>query len=268
MFNFEDYTVTKAKRVNQALEEAVPLQYALKIHEAMRYSLLEGGKYVRSIVCIACCELVGGEEALAMPIACTVEMIHTASLIHDDLPCMDNDDLRRGKPTNHILFGEGIAVLAGGGLLCLAFEHVVSKTVSFSSERVVRAIAELSSVVAGWVKRVGGRADDGSLELGETGGGSDEDVERVRIYARRIGLLFQVVDDIVDVTMSSEVLGKTAGKDLVSYMATDPKLMGVNNAKKFAGELVAQAIEELTCFDAAKAAPLYRLAKFIANRDN
>ncbi|GLT28603.1 hypothetical protein SLA2020_035230 [Shorea laevis] len=243
MFNFKDYMVTKAKSVNQALGEAVPLQHPLKIHEAMRYSLLVGGKRVRSILCIACCELVAGEEALALPIACTVEMIHRASFILDDLPRMDNDDLRRGKPTNHKVFGEGIAVLAGGGLLCLALEHVVSKTVSVSSERVVRAIAELSSAV-GSKGLVAGQM----MDLESQGK--------------------KVVDDILDVTMSSEVLGKTAGKDLVSDKATYPKLMGVDNAKKFTGELVVQAIEELACFDADKAASLYHLAKLIVNRDN
>ncbi|GLT28602.1 hypothetical protein SLA2020_104960 [Shorea laevis] len=294
MFNFKEYMVRKAKRVNQALDEAVPLQHPVKVHEAMRYSLLAGGKRIRPLLCIASCELMGGEETLAIPMACTVEMIHTASLISDDLPCMDNDDLRRGQLTNHKVYGEKFAVLAGGGLLCLAFENLASKTVNVSPERVLRAITEVSSAI-GSKGLMGGQIMDlesegkrVSLEQLEyihmhktarlleasavcgaiIGGGSDEDVERVRRYARRIGLSFQVVDDILDVTMSSEVLGKTAGKDLVSDKAAYPKFMGVDNAKKFAGELVVQAIEELACFDTAKAAPLYHLAKFIANRDN
>ncbi|KAI3871593.1 hypothetical protein MKX03_005776 [Papaver bracteatum] len=119
--------IGKVKRVNQDLDDSVPLKHPLIIHESMRYSLLAGGKRVRPIMAIASCELVGGNEEMAMPIACAVEMIHTMSLIHDDLPCMDNDDLRRGKPTNHIVFGEETEVLAGDALLSLAFEHVATR---------------------------------------------------------------------------------------------------------------------------------------------
>ncbi|PPR91523.1 hypothetical protein GOBAR_AA29159 [Gossypium barbadense] len=113
----------------------------------MRYSLLAGGKRVRPILCIASCELVGGDESLAMPIACAIEMIHTASLIHDDFPCMDNDDLRRGKPTNHKVFGESTAVLAGDALLSLAFEYIACKANNVSPDRLVRVFAELSSAI-------------------------------------------------------------------------------------------------------------------------
>lgn len=133
--------------MNKALEEAVPLQHPLKIHEAMRYSLLAGGKRVRPILCIASCELVGGDESLTLPISCAIEMIHTMSLIHDDLPCMDNDELRRGKPTNHKAFGEETAVLAGDALLSLAFQHIAAKTAKVSSDRVIQAIAKLGSAV-------------------------------------------------------------------------------------------------------------------------
>ncbi|CAK9156021.1 unnamed protein product [Ilex paraguariensis] len=137
----------KAMRVNEALDDAVPLHKSLIIREAMRYSLLAGGKRVRPILCIAACELVGGDEAQAVPIACAVAMIHTMSLIHDDLPSMDNDDLRRGKPTNHNVFGEATAVLSGDALLSLAFEHIAVRTTSVSPGRVVQAIAELGSAV-------------------------------------------------------------------------------------------------------------------------
>ncbi|KAK9272332.1 hypothetical protein L1049_002703 [Liquidambar formosana] len=294
VFRFDEYMVMKAKRVNRALEEAVPLQHPAKIHESMRYSLLAGGKRVRPILCIASCELVGGDESLAMPMACAVEMVHTMSLIHDDLPCMDDDDLRRGKPTNHKAFGEETAVLAGDALLSLAFEHVAAKTINISPARVVRAIAELASaigsegLVAGQIVDIcseGKQVDLSELEYIHVhktaklleasvvcgvmmGGGSVSDVERGRKYARCIGLLFQVVDDILDVTKSSEELGKTAGKDLASDKATYPKLMGLDQARKFAADLVDQAIEELSYFDAAKAAPLYHLANYIANRQN
>nr|XP_008381504.2 geranylgeranyl pyrophosphate synthase 7, chloroplastic-like [Malus domestica] len=293
VFKFDEYMSTKAKMVDKALNEAVPLQYPKKIHRAMRYSLLAGGKRVRPVLCLASCELVGGDESLAIPVACAVEMIHTMSLIHDDLPCMDNDDLRRGKPTNHKAFGEETAVLAGDALLSLAFEHVAAKTTKVvSPERVVRAITELGSAV-GSLGLVAGQMVDIQSEGKEVtlreleyihvhktaklleasvvcgaiiGGAGEGEVERMRKYARCIGLLFQVVDDILDVTKSSEELGKTAGKDLASDKATYPKLMGIEGAKNFAAELVAQAVQELAHFDAARAAPLYYLANFIANR--
>ncbi|CAK9175609.1 unnamed protein product [Ilex paraguariensis] len=284
----------KAIRVNEALNDAVPLRKPEMIHEAMRYSLLAGGKRVRPILCLAACELVGGEDTVAVPMACAVEMIHTMSLIHDDLPCMDNDDIRRGKPTNHKVFGEETAVLAGDALLSLAFEHLAVKTVNVSSNRVVRAIAELGSavgsegLVAGQIVDIsseGKRVNLSELEYihvhktaklleaavvggAIVGGGGGNEVERMRRYARCIGLLFQVVDDILDVTKSSEELGKTAGKDLATDKATYPKLMGLDKAKKFAGELVDKAMEELSYFDVARAAPLYHLANYIAYRQN
>lgn len=293
-FELKEYMAIKAKRVNEALREAVPLRHPLKIHESMRYSLLAGGKRVRPILCIAACELVGGEETAAIPLACATEMIHTMSLIHDDLPCMDNDELRRGKPTNHKAFGEDTAVLAGDALLSLAFEHIAARTVNVPLDRVVRAIAELGSAVgsdgliAGQIVDIASEGQSVDLSVLEyihlhktaklleasvicgaiVGGGQVSDVERLRKYARCIGLLFQVVDDILDVTKSTEELGKTAGKDLVSSKATYPKLMGLDKAREFAEGLVEQAIEELKCFDPAKAAPLHCLANYIAHRQN
>ncbi|KAM7515839.1 hypothetical protein LguiA_005422 [Lonicera macranthoides] len=297
-FKFDEYMEQKAKLVNKALDEAIPLRNPVKIHEAMRYSLLAGGKRVRPILCIASCELVGGDEALSIPMACAVEMIHTMSLIHDDLPCMDNDDLRRGRPTSHKMYGEDTAVLAGDALLSFAFEHVAatatSATGSNATARVVRAIAELASavgsdgLVAGQIVDICSEGKEVSLNDLEyihihktaklleaavvcgslIGGGTTAEVERLRKYARCIGLLFQVVDDILDVTKSSEELGKTAGKDLVTDKATYPKLMGMDRAVKFSGELVEQAVEELSYFDPVKAAPLHHLANYIAYRQN
>ncbi|KAI8016903.1 hypothetical protein LOK49_LG04G01523 [Camellia lanceoleosa] len=233
-FQFEEYMKTKATNVNKALDEAVPLQDPIKIHQAMRYSLLAGGKRVRPILCLASCELVGGDESLAVPIACAVEMIHTMSLIHDDLPCMDNDDLRRASPP---ATSEGKEV----NLSELEYIHV-HKTAKLLE----------AAVVGGTIM----------------GGGSGVEVEKVRRYARYVGLLFQVVDDILDVTKSSSELGKTAGKDLARDKATYPKLMGLDKATAFAAELAAKAKEELHYFDAAKAAPLFHLANYIAHRQN
>ncbi|KAJ4965899.1 hypothetical protein NE237_017748 [Protea cynaroides] len=294
-FNFKAYMLEKGASVNEALEVAVSLKDPLKIHEAMRYSLLAGGKRVRPILCIAACELVGGDESTAMPAACSVEMIHTMSLIHDDLPCMDNDDLRRGKPSNHKVFGENIAVLAGDALLAFAFEHIVRATVGVPPARIVRVVEELAKVVgteglvAGQVVDIGstGLSDvgleqlefihihktaallEGSVVIGAIlGGGSDEQIERLRKFARSIGLLFQVVDDILDVTKSSKELGKTAGKDLLADKITYPKLLGLEKSRELAEKLNKEANKELSGFDPETAAPLIALANYIAYRQN
>ncbi|XP_071722434.1 geranylgeranyl pyrophosphate synthase, chloroplastic-like [Rutidosis leptorrhynchoides] len=294
-FDFKSYMIQKATSVNEALNAAVPLREPKTIHEAMRYSLLAGGKRVRPMLCIAACELVGGVESMAMPAACAVEMIHTMSLIHDDLPCMDNDDLRRGKPTNHKVFGEDVAVLAGDALLSFAFEHMAVATPNVSPARILRAVGELAKsigtegLVAGQVVDITseGMTDVGlehlefihvhktaalleaSVVLGAImGGGNNEEVENLRKFARYIGLLFQVVDDILDVTKSSQELGKTAGKDLVADKTTYPKLLGIEKSKEFAEKLKRDAEEALVGFDQEKAAPLYALTYYIAYRQN
>jgi len=293
-FDFDKYLHSKAMDVNEALDKAVPQRYASKLYESMRYSLLAGGKRVRPVLCIAACELVGGTQELAMPTACAIEMIHTMSLIHDDLPCIDNDDLRRGKPTSHKVFGEDTAILAGDALLSLAFEHIaVSTSRTVGSDRILRLLCELGratgseGVMGGQVVDIESEGDP-SIDL-ETlewihihktavllecsvvcgaiiGGASDYEIERARKYSRCVGLLFQVVDDILDVTRSSEELGKTAGKDLTSEKATYPKLMGLEKAKEFADELLNRGKQELSCFNPTKAAPLLGLADYIASR--
>ncbi|GLJ08193.1 hypothetical protein SUGI_0083820 [Cryptomeria japonica] len=296
VFDLKEYMKSKAVAVNEALDRAIPLSYPKRMHEAMRYSLLAGGKRVRPVLCIAACELVGGTQDLAMPAACAMEMAHTSSLIHDDLPCIDNDDLRRGKPSNHKVFGESVAVLAGYALLGLSFEHIaVFTSKSVDCSRTLKVISELGMAV-GSRGVAGGQFVDtvsegnGSIDF-ETlkwihihktamllqcsvvcgaviGGGSEEEIERVRRYAHYVGLLFQVVDDILDVTRSSQELGKTAGKDLSADKATYPKLMGLEKAKEYCADLVKKAKDELSCFDAVKAAPLLGLADYIARRQN
>ncbi|XP_076955793.1 geranylgeranyl pyrophosphate synthase, chloroplastic-like [Bidens hawaiensis] len=294
-FDFHSYMLEKASVVNQALDNAIPIKNPVKIHESMRYSLLAGGKRVKPILCIAARELVGGDQLTAMPAACAVEMIHTMSLVHDDLPCMDNDDFRRGKPTNHKVYGEKTAVLAGYALLSFSFKHMVTETNGVSEERILRAVVELAKCV-GSEGLVGGQViidicsqgvDIGldqlefihmhktavlletSVVLGAImGGGSAKQIEKLGTFVRPIGLLFQVVDDILDVTMSSKELGKTAGKDLLSDKATYPKLLGIEKSREFAEKLRKKAQEQLLGFDHQKAAPLIALANYIAYRQN
>ncbi|NP_001183930.1 Geranylgeranyl pyrophosphate synthase, chloroplastic [Zea mays] len=303
-FDFKAYMGERAVAVNRALDAAVPAgEPPAALHDAMRYALLAGGKRVRPALCLAACAVVGGPEPWAMPAAAAVEMVHTMSLVHDDLPCMDDDDLRRGKPTCHVVYGEPIAVLAGDALLSLSFHHMASVG-SYPPDvdpekhpaRVVRAIGELArcigseGLVAGQVVdlEMTGTSETVPLERLEyihlhktaalleasvvigaiIGGGTDEQIERLRKYARSIGLLFQVVDDILDVTKSSEELGKTAGKDLASDKTTYPKLLGLEKSREFAEELLSDAVEQLACFDKEKAAPLLHLANYIAHRQN
>ncbi|KDO79466.1 hypothetical protein CISIN_1g038854mg [Citrus sinensis] len=287
-FDFKSYMIQKASTVNQALDAAVSLKDPVKIHESMRYSLLAGGKRVRPVLCLAACDLVGGHESMAMPAACSIEMIHTMSLIHDDLPCMDNDPLRRGKPTNHTIYGEDVAVLAGDALLAYAFEHIAVCTKGVSPARIVRAIAELAKYI-GADGLVAGQAEkdlgiehlefihehktaallEAAVVLGAIlGGGTDNEVEKLRTFARCIGLLFQVVDDILDLTKSSKELGKTAGKDLVADKLTYPKLLGIEESKKLADKLNKDAQQQLSEFDQEKAVPLIALANYIAYRQN
>lgn len=294
-FNFKSYMVERANIVNKALDDSVSVKNPPMIHKAMRYSLLAGGKRVRPMLCIAACELVGGHQSQAMPAACAVEMIHTMSLIHDDLPCMDNDDLRRGKPTNHKVFGEDVAVLAGDSLLAFAFEYIVTATTEVPPARVLAAVGELAKsigtegLVAGQVVDIAstGKSNVGleqlefihihktaalleaSVVLGAIlGGGTEKEIENLRRFARCIGLLFQVVDDILDVTKSSAELGKTAGKDLMTDKVTYPKLLGLEKAREFAEKLNEDAKKHLSEFEMDKAAPLIALADYIAHRDN
>lgn len=295
-FDFKEYMLSKALAVNEALNKAIPLTHPEKIHESMRYSLLAAGKRVPPVLCLATCELLGGTQELAMPSACAMEMINTMSLIHDDLPCMDNDDLRRGKPSNHKVFGEGTALVGGVALHSFAFEHIAestSKTVG--NDRILRVICEVGRA-GGSQGIMGGQSvdlaseRDASVDLEtlewihthKTGallecsavcgaiiaGALEDEIERIRRFARCIGLLFQVVDDILDVTKSSEEIGKTAGKDLVSDKATYPKLMGLEKAKEFTVELLKRGKEELCFFDPTKVAPLLGLADYIAFREN
>jgi geranylgeranyl diphosphate synthase type II len=291
-FNLSTYLNQRQTQVEAALDRSLPLTYPEKIYEAMRYSLLAGGKRLRPILCLATCELVGGTVEMAMPTACALEMVHTMSLIHDDLPAMDNDDYRRGKLTNHKVYGEDIAILAGDGLLAYAFEYIADQTQNVPAGRVLQVIARLARAV-GASGLVGGQVVDleseGKSNIQEetlnfihthkTGalleacvvcggilaGATDADQERLSGYAKNIGLAFQIVDDILDITATQEELGKTAGKDLQAQKATYPSLWGLEVSKAKAQQLVNAAKAELDVFG-EKAQALIAIANFITTR--
>ena len=291
-FDFKAYLGQARERVESALDASMGPERPESLRDAMRYSLLAGGKRLRPILCLAACELVGGDASRAMPTAVALEMIHTMSLIHDDLPAMDNDDLRRGRPTNHKVYGDAMAILAGDALLSRAFEMVAVRTTGVPAERLVKVVGELS-LVSGAPGLVGGQVVDLECEgkqvdletleyihLHKTaallracvvtgaliGGADDDQVQAMRTYANGIGLAFQIVDDILDVTASSEVLGKTAGKDLLADKTTYPKLLGLEPSRTRAFELVSEAKAALEPWK-AKAQPLLALADYVASRD-
>ena len=297
-FDFKAYLAAQKQLVEEALDGALGPERPESLREAMRYSLLAGGKRLRPILCLAACELAGGDPALAMPTAVALEMIHTMSLIHDDLPAMDNDDLRRGRPTNHKVYGDAVAILAGDALLTRAFEMVALRSPGVPADRLLKVVGELS-LVSGAPGLVGGQVVDLECEgkevdletleyihLHKTGallkacvitgaliGGADEDqLNSLRTYARGIGLAFQIVDDILDVTASSDVLGKTAGKDLIADKTTYPKLLGLEESRERAKTLIQEAKSSLDAFQPAdgssvQAAPLLALADYVIGRD-
>ena len=291
-FDFKAYLNQARERVESALDTSMGPERPESLREAMRYSLLAGGKRLRPILCLAACELVGGDASKAMPTAVALEMIHTMSLIHDDLPAMDNDDLRRGRPTNHKVYGDAMAILAGDALLSRAFEMVAVRSADVPAERLVKVVGELA-LVSGAPGLVGGQVVDLECEgkqvdletleyihLHKTaallracvvagaliGGASDAQVQAMRTYANGIGLAFQIVDDILDVTASSEVLGKTAGKDLLADKTTYPKLIGLESSRTRALELVGEAKAALQPWK-DRAQPLLALADYVASRD-
>lgn len=295
-FDLNEYLLSKKDDIEKALEASTKstTPETDKICESMLYSLMAGGKRIRPVLCIASCEMFGGTQAQAMPTAVALEMIHTMSLIHDDLPSMDNDDLRRGKPTNHIIYGEDVAILAGDALLSTSFQHVAEETKDVSADRLLDVIIRLGKSV-GPVGLAGGQVMDLECEGKEgvtledltwihthktatllqvavasgaiLGGASKEEVAACEKFALNIGLAFQVADDILDVTASTEDLGKTAAKDLDADKTTYPKLLGLEESKVEARRLIDEAKESLSQFG-EKAAPLLAIADYIIERSN
>lgn len=262
--------------------------------ESMRYSLFAGGKRIRPILCLAAGETISDDKDLLddiLNIGCAIECIHTYSLIHDDLPAMDDDKLRRGKPTNHMLFGEAEAILAGDGLLTFAFELLSSPAANFSPTSQLRIINVIARA-AGPEGMVGGQALDiagenshypfehlktihrsktgalisASVSAGAIGAGADQtQLKNLSHYGEAIGLAFQIVDDLLDVTSTTEELGKSAGSDEIRGKATYPGYFGVEETKNRARQAVEQAKEALIPFDEA-AVPLRELADYIRQR--
>ena len=291
VFDLKQYLAQQAEKVEAALSQSLPVRYPEQIYEAMRYSLMAGGKRLRPILCLATCKMLGAPEAVAMPTACALEMVHTMSLIHDDLPAMDNDDYRRGQLTNHKVYGEDVAVLAGDALLAYAFEYIARQTQGAAAERVLQVIAQLGKAV-GAEGLVGGQivdlASEGMavdeetltyihmhktaalLEISVTSGAmlanaDDAAIEQLSRYAQRIGLAFQIVDDVLDIVSTAETLGKSVGKDIAAQKATYPSLWGLEESKRQADRLVSEAISALDSFGES-AEPLRAIAKYITAR--
>jgi len=292
------YLKEKITQVDAALEQYLPQEEERpqNLHKAMRYSIFAGGKRVRPILLLAACEAVGGAIDRAMPAACAMEMIHTYSLIHDDLPAMDDDDFRRGRPTNHKVFGEAIAILAGDGLLTEAFKLMASPALSAGADPAAR-IAVISEIAtcAGSYGMVGGQVVDmeseGQLEMDlptvqyihthKTGalikasvvagallGGADEQqLAAIRRYGEAAGLAFQIADDILDIEGTTEEIGKDAGSDEARGKVTYPAVMGLAAAKQEAQAMMDEALHALSIFG-TEADPLREIARYIVERKN
>ena len=291
-FDLAAYLERQTAAVNRALDRLLPKETVrpATIHKAMRYSLFAGGKRMRPALCLAAAEACGGSAVDAMPLACAVECIHTYSLIHDDLPAMDNDDFRRGKPTNHKVFGEGIAVLAGDGLLTQAFEITAKAKgwrryphqalvlevarASGSRQLIAGQVADLEAegkkVSADDLKYIHERKTSALLCCSVRLGGMSANCTAAQLaaltkFGYHVGLAFQIIDDILDITQTSEQLGKTAGKDTAAEKATYPSIVGLEKSRAIARQLTAKAFAALEVFR-GKARALEALADFLLRR--
>ena len=290
------YLEARRAEIEAALAAAFPAPPATPqvLFDAMRYSLEAGGKRLRPVLCLASAEAVGGDRAAAMPAACAIELIHTYSLIHDDLPAMDDDTMRRGRPTLHVVAGEGMAILAGDGLLTEAFALLARDLpAGAGSHRTLRVIGVIATA-AGATGMVGGQAVDlatvGSPMNGDElramhakktgalirasavagavmGGGSDEQVDAIDRAAAELGLAFQIVDDILDVEAESQDLGKTAGKDAAAGKPTYPALYGLARSKQMAAECLTRAEASLRRAGLADSR-LLEIGRWIVERGN
>lgn len=293
MSDFASYLDSTCERVDAALlEHLPPIDAAPKtVHEAMHYSIFAGGKRLRPVLTLAAAEACGAADDVAMPAACAVEILHTYTLVHDDLPCMDDDDLRRGRPTSHKVYGEGVAVLAGDALMTEAMAILVrtAGNDSFGTADYVTELCDASGsrqLIGGQVMDLEGEGRDLSekeleaIHLAKTAallkasarlgamaaGASDEQLTALTKYAHSLGLAFQVIDDILDVTASTEKLGKTAGKDENVSKATYPAIIGLDESRKLAKELTEKALAGLEVFG-DRGGRLREIADYLLNRD-
>jgi geranylgeranyl diphosphate synthase type II len=291
------YVTEHAAKVEQELARVIPISWDIPdtLRDAMQYSLMAGGKRLRPILVIAAAEALGGEAAAAMPIACAVEMIHTYSLIHDDLPAMDNDDLRRGKPTNHKVFGEAIAILAGDALLTQAFYQAaqVLHHAPISADQALKIIEELS-ILSGSMGMVGGQAADILGEQGFTrleeldyihqhktgdlivfslrAGGrianaTEQQLHALEDFGYKIGLAFQIQDDILDIIGDEKKLGKPVKSDEKQQKVTYPYVMGIEPSQVKVRQLTEEAKAAIFTANFAHPERLLQLADYLVNRD-
>ncbi len=283
-----------AAKVEARLNELLPGEDVapVTLHKAMRYSIFAGGKRIRPLLCLEAAKACGGSEEAALNAACALEALHTYTLIHDDLPCMDDDDLRRGRPTNHKVFGEGVAVLAGDALLTEAFAMLarVPANDRYDAKDYITEFAYRTgslNLVGGQVLDLEGEGRQltvdelraihhgktsaliiASLRLGGMSAGcTAEQLEALTAYGRDLGLAFQIIDDILDVTSSPEVLGKSIGKDAREQKATYPALVGMENARAEARALTAAARADLDVFSARRAENLLAISDYLLKRD-
>lgn len=294
--NFDKILSEKKKRVEEHLytyfSSAAGLQDT--IFKAADYSLKAGGKRLRPVLLLEACQLFGGQEEDAMAFACAIEMIHTYSLIHDDLPAMDDDDFRRGKPTNHVVYGEGVAILAGDGLLNYAYEVMIRETLQADrlKDRYLAAMHEIASaagicgMIAGQVVDLESENKSVPLETVDfihahktgamitaalvsgalIGGAAEPDLVKIRNYGRNIGMAFQIIDDILDITGDQEKLGKDIGSDMEKQKSTYPSILGLDESRRIAQNLLRDSKEILENYG-EKGAFLTSLSDFLANRE-
>jgi geranylgeranyl diphosphate synthase type II len=292
--DLKDYLKTLVSDVDVALDDFLPMpgETPGAIHEAMRYTIFAGGKRLRPVLCIAAAEACGGTQATAIRAACAVELMHTYSLVHDDLPCMDDDDLRRGRPTCHKVYGEGMAVLCGDALLTESFA-LLAKSEPSTRYSVGDMISELASA-GGSRKLIGGQVLDlegegqqlnkeqllaiheaktaallvTSLRLGGmTANASAEQLAALSDFGYSLGLAFQVIDDILDVTQTTKSLGKTAGKDVAANKSTYPSVWGLEESRVEAERLTRVALDALGIFG-ERGARLREIAQWMLSREH
>jgi len=286
--NAVEFLQVKATRTESALAERVDAWEGVpaSLLEAVRYSLFAGGKRLRPALALGAAEVVSGDDSVALPVACALEMIHTYSLIHDDLPAMDDDDLRRGKPTCHKVYGEATAILAGDALLTMAFDAAADT----GSTEIVRQLARAAGaggMVGGQQLDLDGEGKQLDLEAlrrihrAKTGaliqvslrcgamaaGATDAQVEALAAYGKHLGLAFQITDDILDVVGAEAVIGKPVGSDESRDKSTYPALLGLDESRRLAGEAVASALAALSVFG-EEADNLRNLARFVADRES